>query len=137
MGNKVKVEDNGYRILSYDASEIYDEIQKNGEEIGVIISLDKNKINRFFHQFSNSLDWSLDSQELANVYRDVFRNSNFAIPDEKGFWYTSQVVNVSFEKTTKDKSGKRVTIAQLREYLYDNGFVLGGYKYVRYKSYPF
>ena len=119
----------GVRIISLEASEIYKHIQNNGEATGVKLP-PKNDF-AFFCLFKNVLDYSLDAIELEKAYTKICRKK-FAFLDERNHEYTLAVINVKFNYTYK-WGFFEVGLKKLREYLYENGFYLGGVHYVRYK----
>ena len=122
---------NGVRIISLEASEIYQQIYNNGEAIGYI--LPKKKSEAYFALFKNVLDYSLDSIELAEVYKKLCRHE-FSFEDENKNEYTLAVINLKFNRAVYEKNDVVLKNCKaLREYFYDNGFVLDGRKYVRYK----
>ena len=122
---------NGVRIISLEASEIYQQINNNGEAIGYV--LPKKKSEAYFALFKNVLDYSLDSIELADAYEKKCRHK-FSFEDEHKNQYTLAVINLKFNSVAKDEN--KVVLENckaLRERFYKDGFILGGRKYVRYK----
>ena len=121
----------GVRIISLEAREIVKQIQNNGEDAGYI--LPEKKSSAYFYLFRNILDYSLDAIELEKSYLDICRKK-FSFQDKKQNEHTLAVINVTFKYTLKDDDGVVLKdLKQLRAYLYQNGFNLGGVHYVRYK----
>ena len=93
--------------------------------------------------FSATNPYSLETIRMDKMFKDTFY-----IVNRKQ--YTKKIINVTFDKnytfwdTEKEwqdkegeiKKGKRITIAnrkKIRKYLYTNGFVVDGVKYIFYK----
>lgn len=93
--------------------------------------------------FSATIPYSLETIRMDNYFPDTFYIKN-------GKQYTRKVINLTFDKhyTVWDenyeyknrqgelKKGKRKIVAtkkKIRKYLYENGFVMDGVKYVFYK----
>ena len=123
----------GVRIISLEAREIYQHILDNGVKTGYI--LPPKKSPKYFYLFKNILDYSLDAIELEKTYPTACRRKNFSFADERGNEHTLAVINVKFNYVLKDESGENVlmNLKELRQYFYNNGFVLDGARYVRYK----
>ncbi|MGN1104666.1 MAG: hypothetical protein ACI4QI_07325, partial [Candidatus Coproplasma sp.] len=85
-----------------------------------------------FRLFKIYLDYSLDLIELEKAYKRICRKK-FAFQDKYGNSYTLAVINVKFNYTYKPEEGKSVKTKELREHFYQNGFILDGVHYVRYK----
>lgn len=184
------------KILSIEAKDIYAAMNLVEEnEIGYDIRNDKREI--ITKKFKNTLDYSLDTIKLREVYQKTTRKRNFSF-NYCGKNYTQVVINVKFSYSYKEfnqvgentyirkgysfkdcvftngvclKDGMLVAIqtnveildplpqdmlpdyfvfadgfyklvgnipvvknkAELRQHLYENGFVCDGIKYVRYK----
>ena len=61
-----------FRIISIDASDVKSAINKNGKEVGVVFS--KEDLEKYYAKFDNILDFSLDSIELQNAFKKIFKN---------------------------------------------------------------
>ena len=121
---------NGYRILSVEAADIYKAEMENGAAVGV--QLPERSSDACFRLFKVFLDNSLDSAALEKTYTRVCRKK-FSFADKYGNAYTLAVVNVKFNYIFKSEGGKPVNLKALREHFYTNGFCVNGVHYVRYK----
>lgn len=121
---------NGYRILSLEAKDIYEQELKNGVEKGYVLPSKNGRV--YFGLFKNVLDYSLDLIELEKCYQKKYRNNKFFFEDEYKNKYTLTIINLKFTYTYKDENNEK-DLKQLREHFYNNGFNLGGVHYVRYK----
>jgi len=121
---------NSYRILTFEASDIYRHEQENGVAVGY--KMPECKSNAYFWLFKNILDYSLDSIKLEEAYTRICRKK-FAFQDKHNNSYTLAVINVKFNYTYKPADDKHVNIKTLRKYFYENGFNVDGVYYVRYK----
>ena len=119
----------GYRIISIEAADIYDQEQTNGVAVGFKLPEKKDDAFRLFKIY---LDYSLDLIELEKAYKRICRKT-FAFQDNYGNDYTLAVINLKFNYTYKPEEGKPVKIKELREHFYENGFCVDGVHYVRYK----
>jgi hypothetical protein len=82
--------ENSFRILSLEAKDIY-----YAQEVSGGYSLPpKTDKKRYFFQFKNVFDWSLDSEELQRRYKE--RKAQFSFQDDAGAAYTLSVINVKF-----------------------------------------
>lgn len=186
----------GYNILSIEAKDLYGAMHLvDGNEHSYRIRMKDGSIN--LKKFINTLDWSLDTIKLEEVYTQVTRRRHLGFK-KNGKQYTQAIINVTFNYSYKEfnkagknayvragysysscdlqdgvciKDGKLVAIqtdveinnpipnemlggyftyvdgfyvqsgnipciknkSELREYLYENGFVCDGIEYVRYK----
>ena len=186
----------GYRILSVEAKDLYaamNMVERN--DIGYNIRKENGEIS--VKKFKNTLDYSLDTIKLQEIYQKTTRKRNFFFISD-GKKHTQAVINVTFSYSYKEfnqvgentfirqgyafkdcvfangvcvKSGQVVAIqtnveiltpvaeellpsyfafidgcykqigtipvvknkAELRQHLYEHGFVCDGIKYVRYK----
>ena len=121
---------NGYRILSVEAADIYKAEMENGAAVGV--QLPERSSDACFRLFKVFLDNSLDSAALEKTYTRVCRKK-FSFADKYGNAYTLAVVNVKFKYVFKAEGGKNVNLKTLREHFYQDGFCVNGVHYVRYK----
>lgn len=119
-----------YRIISIEAADIYRHEQENGVSVGY--KTPESKSDAYFKLFKIYLDNSLDSVELENAYKRVYRKK-FSFQDKSGNEYTLAVINLKFNYTYKFENGKPIKIKDLRAHFYENGFYLDGIHYVRYK----
>lgn len=93
--------------------------------------------------FSATIPYSLETIRMDKMFPNTFYEVN-------GKQYTRKIINLTFDKNYskwdeeaewidnkgKTNKGKRITIAnkrKIRKYLYENGFVMDGIKYVFYK----
>lgn len=120
----------GYRIISIEAADIYRHEQENGVAVGY--KMPESKSDAYFRLFKNYLDNSLDLIELEKAYKRICRKK-FSFQDKYENEYTLAVINVKFNYTYKPEEGKPVKIKELREHFYENGFYVDGVHYVRYK----
>lgn len=120
----------GYRIISLEANEIYEQELQNGENIGYI--LPKEKSFKYFKLFKNVLDDSLDLRELKEAFKRKRDKVVIATDDYKNE-YSLAIVNVEFNYAYKKNEKKEKGCKELREHFYQKGFYLGGVHYVRYK----
>ena len=133
--------ENSFRILSLEAKIIYDQNQSNPQK-GVCVDVDlKNRDYDVCEHFLNTLDWSLDSEKLIEVYEKQERRK-FYRTDMRGTKFTDAVINVSFEYKYEYKEDayednqeaiRIMDTSALRGDLYKNGFLCNGKRYVRYK----
>ena len=73
------MKNNGWRIISLEASELYKHIKNNGEEVGYELPDKKNFA--YLRLFKNVLDYSLDAIELQKAYTKICRKK-FSFEDE-------------------------------------------------------
>ena len=79
--------ENSFRILSLEAKIIYDQNQSNPQK-GVCVDVDlKNRDYDVCEHFLNTLDWSLDSEKLIEVYEKQERRK-FYRTDMRGTKFT-------------------------------------------------
>ena len=123
------MKNNGWRIISLEASELYKHIKNNGEEVGYELPDKKNFA--YLRLFKNVLDYSLDAIELQKAYTKICRKK-FSFEDEYHNEYTLAVINLKFNYTYKSVEDFK-NLKELREYFYEYGFNLGGAHYIRYK----
>lgn len=99
----------------------------------VINGIEVKSLNRY----KASFDYSLESIQMATVYKKVFRNNRFTFVDN-GKLYSDVVISISFKYnlTEKNENGS-ITLLEdtnsLRQKLYQDGFYCNGQHYVRYK----
>ena len=91
----------GYRILSLEAKDIYEQELINGVEKGYVLPLKNDR--QFFGLFKNVLDYSLDLIEVEKCYYSKCRNS-FSFEDEYQNKYTLSIINLKFTYTYKNQS---------------------------------
>lgn len=89
----------GYRIISIEAADIYRQEQENGVSVG--FKMPENKSDAYFRLFKIYLDNSLDSVELENAYKRVYRKK-FSFQDKSGNEYTLAVINLKFNYRSLD-----------------------------------
>ncbi len=94
---------NGYRIISVEAVDVYKSEQEYGVAVGY--KLPELKSDAYFWLFKNELDYSLDSIELEKAYTRICRKK-FSFVDEHNNSYTLAVINVKFNYTYKPQDGK-------------------------------
>lgn len=121
---------NGYRIISVEAADIYKHEQEYSVAVGY--KLPDVKSGAYFWLFKNKLDYSLDSVEFEKAYTRICRKK-FSFVDEYNNNYTLAVINLKFNYTYKSKGNKPINVKTLREHFYSNGFNVNGIRYVRYK----
>lgn len=119
----------GYRIISLEANEIYEQELENGCNVGYI--LPKKKSPEYFRLFNNVFDYSLDLIELKEAFER--KRKKFAFKDDYENEYTLAIVNLKFNYTYKENGKNEKDCRWLREHFYQSGFYLGGVHYVRYK----
>lgn len=119
-----------YRILSLKAATIYKHYF-NKTNLEIDLSLDNLK-----NKFNNSFDFSLDKIHLDKI----LKHKDKPLKDDYDNLYLTIIINVTFsnsfhyKKQEKNKEVKKtIKTIELRKHLYENGFVLNGQKYVRYK----
>jgi hypothetical protein len=111
-------------IMNLEACYIYKDIQE-GKKITY-----KNR--DLIKLFSATIPYSLETIRMDKMFPDTFYVVN-------GKQYTRKIINITFDKNyfiwDEEKQEKK-TIAnkkKIRKYLYNNGFVMDGIKYVFYK----
>lgn len=122
-------------IMNLEACYIYKDILENKD-----ITFKNRDLTKLF---SATIPYSLETIRMNNAFPDTF----YSINNKQ---YTKKIINVTFDKNYtiwddskewKDKDGqihkgKRKIIAnkkKIRKYLYNNGFVMDGLRYVFYK----
>lgn len=85
-----------------------------------------------YNRFTNSLDFSLDSEELRRAARDVYGGSECFSFLYNGKEYSDKIINVTFQYSIKEDGHTR-SRKQLREYMYSEGFTCNGIHFVRFK----
>ena len=116
MATKKKKEYEYIRIISLDGSHFFVEKKPTAFKNG--------KLNKDF--FSGVLDDSLDTFELFRVYKKHKAEMKYPCVTKDGL--CRAIVSVSFNYTSRD-----MTLAEIREKLYREGFEIDGVRYVRYK----
>ena len=116
MATKKKKEYEYIRIISLDGSHLFGEKKPTAFKNG--------KLNKDF--FSGVLDDSLDTFELFRVYKKNKAEMKYPCVTKDGL--CRAIVSVSFNYTSRD-----MTLAEIREKLYREGFEIDGIRYVRYK----
>ena len=116
MATKKKKEYEYIRIISLDGSHFFGEKKPTAFKNG--------KLNKDF--FSGVLDDSLDTFELFRVYKKHKAEMKYPCVTKDGL--CRAIVSVSFNYTARD-----MTLAEIRETLYREGFEIDGVRYVRYK----
>lgn len=110
--------------MNLEAAYIYKDI-KEGKKI---VSKNRDLIKLF----SATMPYSLETIRIDNMFPDAF----YIVKKKQ---YTKKIINITFDKNYTiwdEEKNKRKTIAnkkKIRKYLYNNGFVLDGIKYVFYK----
>lgn len=97
-------------IPSIDAKDLYvanNYIEK--DNIGYNLYDVNNNFN--FNKFINTLDYSIESMKLREIYYKVFRNTDFTIT-QNNKEYTNKIINVTFEYSNKNfnRVGKNLFI---------------------------
>ena len=85
-----------------------------------------------FHRFTNSLDFSLDSEKLRQTAHDVYGRSGCFSFFYNGKEYSDKIINVTFQYRIEEEDCT-LSRRQLREYLYQEGFTCNGIHFVRFK----
>ena len=116
MATKKKKEYEYIRLISLDGSHFFGEKKPTAFKNG--------KLNKDF--FSGVLDDSLDTFELFRVYKKHKAEMKYPCVTKDGL--CRAIVSVSFNYTAHD-----MTLAEIREKLYREGFEIDGVRYVRYK----
>ena len=116
METKKKKEYEYIRIISLDGSQFFVEKKPT--------AFKKGKLNKDF--FSGVLDDSLDTFELFRVYKKHKAEMKYPCVTKDGL--CRAIVSISFNYTSRD-----MTLAEIREKLYREGFEIDGIRYVRYK----
>ena len=116
MAAKKKKEYEYLRIISLDGSHLFGEKKPT--------AFKNAKLNKDF--FSGVLDDSLDTFELFRVYKKHKAEMKHPCVTKDGL--CRAIVSVSFNYTVAD-----MTLAEIREKLYREGFEIDGVRYVRYK----
>ena len=116
MAIRKKKEYEYIRIISLDGSQFFGEKKPTAFKNG--------KLNKDF--FSGVLDDSLDTFELFRVYKMHKAEMKYPCATKDGL--CRAIVSVSFNYTVGE-----MTVAEIRERLYYEGFEIDGVRYVRYK----
>lgn len=116
MAAKKKKEYEYLRIISLDGNQFFGEKKPTAFKNGKIIA----------DFFSGALDESLDTFELIRVYKNHKAEMKYPCVTKDGL--CRAIVSVSFNYTVGD-----MTVAEIRERLYREGFEIDGVRYVRYK----
>ena len=111
-----------YRIISIEAADIYRHEQENGVSVGY--KMPENKSDAYFRLFKIYLDNSLDSVELENAYKRVYRKK-FSFQDKSGNEYTLAVINLKFNYTYKSENGEPIKNKRLACAFLSKWFLLG------------
>ena len=92
---------NRYNVLSLEAKDIFCAMQTKGQ---YKLPLDQNKTTgtKYFSKFNNTLDWSLDSEQIEKVYAKTNRKKSMGFKDNKGNLCSLVVINVSFSYTLQE-----------------------------------
>lgn len=121
-----------FRILSLDAKDIYAQNLHN-PQVGVFIDVDyKSEDYDVREYFLNTLDWSLETDKLIEVYEEK-ENKKFYRVDRFGTKFTEAVINVTFQHKFAEEGVEEKDTFALRDSLYKNGFLYNKKRYVRYK----
>lgn len=102
-------------ILSAEAKDIYLSnnliSDKDADEIiGYNIKNKNDEINT--KKFLNALDYSLDLIKLKEIYKKIYRKSDFSFYNNNGKEFTNHVINVNFNYSNKafNKFGKNIYV---------------------------
>ena len=100
---KKKIQES-YRIISLDGSDIY-KLSDPSHMYGELTAVKDGHIDH--SKFDGSLDVSLDTQKLADVYAK--HESEMGVPFVEDFEFTRAIVNVSFDYAIKlfEQNGNR------------------------------
>jgi hypothetical protein len=110
--------------MNLEACYIYKDIQENKK-----ITYKNRDLVKLF---SATIPYSLESIRIDKMFPETFYVVN-------GKQYTRKIINLTFDKNYSiwdDNENKRKILAnkkKIRKYLYDNGFIMDGIKYVFYK----
>jgi len=111
-------------IMNLEAAYIYKDIMNDRK-----ITYKKRDLNKLF---SATIPYSLETIRIDKMFPDAF----YIINKKQ---YTRTIINITFDKNYTywdEKENKRKVIAnkkKIRKYLYNNGFLMDGIKYVFYK----
>lgn len=111
-------------IMNLEACYLYKDIIENKKT-----TIKKRDLNKLF---SATIPYSLETIRIDNFFPNTF----YMVNNKQ---YNKSIINLVFDKNyTKwdENSKKRVTIAnkkKIRKYLYNNGFVMDGVKYIFFK----
>lgn len=111
-------------IMNLEACYIYKDIAENKK-----ITYKNRDLTKLF---SATIPYSLETIRMDKMFPDTFYEVN-------GKQYTRKIINVTFDKNyTKwdEEKNKRIILAnkkKIRKYLYNNGFIMDGVKYIFYK----
>lgn len=111
-------------IINLEAAYLYKDIIDKIE-----ITSKKRDLNKLF---SATIPYSLETIRINKMFQDTFYEVN-------GKQYTQKIINLTFDKPYSiwnEQLNKRVIVAnkkKIRKYLYENGFIMDGIKYVFYK----
>lgn len=106
----------GYRIISVEAADIY----KNEQEYGVAVGykLPETKSDAYFWLFKNKLDYSLDSIELEKAYTRICRKKFSFVADG-----AIEKVNASTTAITEKVKAAEQEIARVKDDIhFERGF---------------
>ncbi len=100
---KKKIQEH-YRIISLDGSDVY-KLSHPSHTYGKLTAMKDGNID--YSKFDGSLDVSLDTQKLAEVYAK--HESEMGMPFVEDFEFTRAIVNVSFDYAVKlfEQNGNR------------------------------
>ncbi len=84
------------------------------------------------HRFTNSLDFSLDSEYIRTAAREIYGEKECFSFLSDGKEYSDKIINVTFQYRVEEE-GVALSRRQLREYLYQEGFTCNGIHFVRFK----
>ena len=115
--------ENSYRILFLQACDFYKTRKlEKGLEISFVHETVGNKKKKTLDKHFNSIfDYCLDQIKLNEI-------SKVKIDEDINEKYRTDVINIGFDIRFEDVSTK-----DLRKWAYENGLVLNGKRYVRYK----
>ena len=117
-------ETGSFKILSIEAKDLY-AAEHLIEPSPTGYSIRDSSGNLSLRKFENTLDWSLDTKQLWDVYEKETRRKNFFFWS-KGKRYTQQVINVKFNYSYKEfnKAGKNTYVRagyQFRDCTFKDG----------------
>lgn len=119
-------------IISIEGKSLINATRKYGE-YKTIINKEGKEINLLPNLLKGSLPYSLES-----IYLDSLTAGKEIQSYKRNKQYTKAIINVTFDnkyiaKAKENEEDKDLSTKEIREELYNNGFILDGCRYVLYK----
>ena len=108
-------------IPSIDAKDLYlsnNSRSQDRNKIGYRLTTNQGEIN--YNRFINSLDFSLDSEELRSIAKSIYGNNKTFTFIHAGKEYSNKIINVTFKYSCRDFNKLKKNTYVMEGYLLDD-----------------